>query len=67
MTHVPSLGLSVSAGFFASWTWVRSATDSNRIARYVTSVGGESPAGPGFMPIRYNGVLARSLSQPTRL
>jgi hypothetical protein len=30
-------------------------------------MGGESPAGPGFMPIRYDRVLARSLPQPTRL
>jgi len=30
-------------------------------------LGGDSPAGPGFMPIRYDGVLARSLPQPTRL
>jgi hypothetical protein len=55
------------SGIIASWTWVRSATDSNGIARWVTSVGGDSPAGPGFMPIRYDGVLARSLPQPTRL
>jgi hypothetical protein len=31
-------------GIFALWTWVCTATDSNGIARYVTSVGGESPA-----------------------
>ena len=33
-----------SAGFFASWTWVRSTTDSNGIARCVTSAGGDFPA-----------------------
>ena len=33
-----------SAGFFALWTWVHSATDPNGIARRVTSTGGESPA-----------------------
>ena len=44
MTHVPSLRLRASAGVFSSWTWVRSATDSNGIACCVTLVGGESPA-----------------------
>jgi len=38
------LRLRASAGVFVSWTWVRSATDSNGIARCVKSVGGESPA-----------------------
>ena len=61
------LRLRASAGFLASWTGGRSATDSNGIARWVKSAGGDSPAGPEFMPIRYNGVLARSLPQPTRL
>ena len=44
MTHVPSPRLRAWAGVFASWAWVRSATDSNGIARCVRSVGGESPA-----------------------
>ena len=66
MGHQP-LRLRVSAGVFASWTSVRSTTDPNGIARWVKSAGGDSPAGPGFMPIRYKGVLARSLPQPTRL
>ena len=61
------LRLRASAGVFTSWAWVRSATDSNGIACWVTSVGGDSPAGPGFALIRYDGVLARSLPQPTRL
>ena len=33
----------------------------------LTSAGGDSPAGPEFMPIRYDGVLARSLPHLTRL
>jgi len=61
------LRLRAPAGFFASWTWVRSATDSNGIARWVKSAGGDSHAESRVMPIRYNGVLARSLPQPTRL
>ena len=66
MGHQP-LRLRASAGFFASWTWVRSATDFNGIARWVKPADGDSPAGPGFMPIRYDGVLARSLPHPARL
>ena len=66
MGHQP-LRLRASAGFFASWTWARSATDPNGIVRGVKSAGGDSPAGPRFMPIRYKGVLAHSLPQPTRL
>jgi hypothetical protein len=61
------LRLRASAGFFASWTWVLSTTDSNGIACWVKSAGGDSPAWPGFMPVLYEGVLARSLPQPTRL
>ena len=66
MGHQP-LRLRVSVGFFASWTWVRPTTDSNGIVRWVTSAGGDRPVGPGFIPIRYEGVLARSLPQPIRL
>jgi hypothetical protein len=43
MGHQP-LRLRASAGVFASWAWVHSATDSNGIARCVTSAGGDSPA-----------------------
>jgi hypothetical protein len=60
------LRLRASAGFFASWTRVHSAADSSGIARWMTSAGGDSPAEPRFMPIRYEGVLARSLPQPSR-
>ena len=58
MTHVPSPRHRASAGVFASWTWVRSATDPNGIARCVTSAGGDSPAEPqrrgamGHQPLR---------------